>query len=79
MLLEHTAGGFSAFPTLGLKALKNTWNFDFQQVYIGAGMICPLIVDWSIMLGAIACYVSSYYLAIGLDLSCTVLANFLVA
>ena len=57
-MLDCAAGGFSSFPTLGLKALKNTWNFDFQQVYVGAGMICPLIVDWSIMLGAIACYVS---------------------
>ena len=53
------AGGFASFPTLGLKALSNTWNFDFQQTYVGAGMICPLIVDWSIMLGSIACYVSS--------------------
>lgn len=56
--LCECAGGFASFPTLGMKALGNTWNFDFQQTYVGAGMICPLIVDWSIMLGSIACYVS---------------------
>ncbi len=57
MVMHACAGGFSAFPTLGIKALANTWNFDFQQTYVGAGMICPLIIDWSIMLGGIACYV----------------------
>lgn len=29
--------GFMVWPTLGITALQWTWNFDFQQQYIGAG------------------------------------------
>ncbi|CAL8462318.1 g1851 [Coccomyxa elongata] len=45
--------GFDGFPTFGLKALKWTWSYDFSLTYIGVGMICPHIVNVSMMLGAI--------------------------
>eukprot|EP00775_Hariotina_reticulata_P009952 gene9952-10107_t len=45
--------GFGTWPSFGMKALKYTWNFDWQQNYIGSGMICPHIVNWSMLLGAI--------------------------
>lgn len=37
------------FPTFGFTALKWTWFFDFNQSYIGSGMICPHIVNWSMV------------------------------
>lgn len=45
--------GFDNFPTLGLKAYANTFYFDFSATYVGVGMICPHIVNCSVMLGAI--------------------------
>ncbi|NP_001266822.1 iron-phytosiderophore transporter YSL15-like [Brachypodium distachyon] len=45
--------GFVQFPTLGLKAWKQTFFFDFSATYIGAGMICPHIVNISTLFGAI--------------------------
>ncbi|XP_073102325.1 probable metal-nicotianamine transporter YSL12 [Elaeis guineensis] len=45
--------GFQAFPSLGLKAYDNTFYFDFSAAYVGVGMICPYIVNISILLGAI--------------------------
>jgi uncharacterized oligopeptide transporter (OPT) family protein len=45
--------GFGAWPTFGLKAMKYTFNFDWQLNYIGAGMICPHIVNWSMLFGAL--------------------------
>ncbi|EFN55181.1 hypothetical protein CHLNCDRAFT_57961 [Chlorella variabilis] len=47
------SGGFGVFPTFGLQALDWTWNFDFSQNYVGVGMLCPQIVSWSILFGAI--------------------------
>ena len=32
-------GGFNGFPTLGLKALKWTWSYDFSLTYIGVGAL----------------------------------------
>ena len=29
--------GFSQFPSLGLKALAQSWNFDFSLTYVGVG------------------------------------------
>ncbi|KAL9677877.1 hypothetical protein QQ045_015713 [Rhodiola kirilowii] len=52
----YTAGddcGFSSFPTLGLEAYKNKFYFDFSATYVGVGMICPYIVNISLLLGAI--------------------------
>lgn len=45
--------GFSSLPTFGKAAAAWTWRFDFQQQYIGAGMLVPHVVAWSMMLGAV--------------------------
>ncbi|KAG0578467.1 hypothetical protein KC19_4G025400 [Ceratodon purpureus] len=45
--------GFGNFPTLGLKAYHNMMYFDFSLTYVGAGIICPHIVNFSVLLGAI--------------------------
>nr|CAD1836631.1 unnamed protein product [Ananas comosus var. bracteatus] len=45
--------GFDNFPTLGLEAFKNTFYFDFSPTYLGCGLICPHIVNCSVLLGAI--------------------------
>ncbi|KAK9750002.1 hypothetical protein RND81_02G165300 [Saponaria officinalis] len=45
--------GFDNFPTLGLTLLKNTFYFDFSPTYVGCGLICPHIVNCSVLLGAI--------------------------
>ncbi|KAF9671030.1 hypothetical protein SADUNF_Sadunf12G0004400 [Salix dunnii] len=44
---------FSQFPTLGLKAWRNSFYFDFSMTYIGAGMICSHLVNLSLLLGAV--------------------------
>ncbi|KAL2347931.1 hypothetical protein Fmac_001931 [Flemingia macrophylla] len=51
-----TAGdgcGFSTFPTFGLKAYSKRFYFDFSSTYVGVGMICPYLVNVSLLLGAI--------------------------
>eukprot|EP00250_Pteridium_aquilinum_P022053 c25294_g1_i1 orf=3-1604(-) len=45
--------GFDNFPTLGLKAFKNRFFFDFSMTYVGAGMICPHLINISLLLGGI--------------------------
>ncbi|XP_047315748.1 probable metal-nicotianamine transporter YSL7 [Impatiens glandulifera] len=45
--------GFSSFPTFGLKAYQNKFYFDFSSTYVGVGMICPHIVNVSLLLGGI--------------------------
>ncbi|KAF6155902.1 hypothetical protein GIB67_039233 [Kingdonia uniflora] len=45
--------GFDNFPSLGLLAFKNTFYFDFSPTYIGCGLICPHIVNCSVLFGAI--------------------------
>ncbi|XP_062102022.1 probable metal-nicotianamine transporter YSL5 [Humulus lupulus] len=45
--------GFEQFPSLGLKAYENRFYFDFSATYIGAGMICPYIVNISVLIGGI--------------------------
>lgn len=47
------ACGFDHFPTLGLTLFKNTFYFDFSPTFIGCGMICPHLVNCSVLLGAI--------------------------
>ncbi|KAK3406138.1 hypothetical protein EUGRSUZ_K02315 [Eucalyptus grandis] len=52
----YTAGdgcGFTEFPTLGLKALQYRFYFDFSATYVGVGMICPYIINVSVLLGGI--------------------------
>ncbi|KAL7223636.1 hypothetical protein ACSBR1_025147 [Camellia fascicularis] len=51
-----TAGddcGFVNFPTFGLKAYENKFYFDFSATYVGVGMICPYIINISLLVGAI--------------------------
>ncbi|XP_022718475.1 probable metal-nicotianamine transporter YSL5 [Durio zibethinus] len=51
-----TAGddcGFVSFPTFGLKAYKNKFYFDFSATYVGVGMICPYMINISVLLGGI--------------------------
>eukprot|EP01018_Ginkgo_biloba_P009321 Gb_40333 [translate_table: standard] len=45
--------GFVNFPTFGLKARDQKFYFDFSMTYVGAGMICPHIVNLSLLLGAV--------------------------
>ncbi|KAJ0974349.1 hypothetical protein J5N97_016314 [Dioscorea zingiberensis] len=52
----YTSGddcGFQSFPSLGLKAYANKFYFDFSATYVGVGMICPYIVNISVLLGGI--------------------------
>ncbi|KAG6659754.1 probable metal-nicotianamine transporter YSL6 isoform X1 [Carya illinoinensis] len=45
--------GFDNFPILGLTLYKSTFYFDFSPTYVGCGLICPHIVNCSVLLGAI--------------------------
>uniref|UniRef100_A0A7N0V917 Metal-nicotianamine transporter YSL7 n=1 Tax=Kalanchoe fedtschenkoi TaxID=63787 RepID=A0A7N0V917_KALFE len=45
--------GFENFPTFGLKAYANMFYFDFSATYVGVGMICPYIINVSVMIGGI--------------------------
>ncbi|XP_054787669.1 probable metal-nicotianamine transporter YSL7 [Prosopis cineraria] len=45
--------GFQAFPSLGLEAFKYKFYFDFSTIYVGVGMICPYIINVSVLLGGI--------------------------
>ncbi|TKW23926.1 hypothetical protein SEVIR_3G019300v4 [Setaria viridis] len=52
----YTAGegcGFMSFPTLGLEAYRQKFFFDFSATYVGVGMICPYIVNVSVLLGGV--------------------------
>ncbi|KAL9685460.1 hypothetical protein QQ045_022910 [Rhodiola kirilowii] len=53
---EASACGFSQFPTFGMKAFNQTFFFDFSLTYVGAGMICPHIVNLSLLVGAVLSY-----------------------
>ncbi|XP_052625435.1 probable metal-nicotianamine transporter YSL6 [Lactuca sativa] len=45
--------GFDNFPSFGLLLYKNTFYFDFSPTYVGCGLICPHIVNCSVLFGAI--------------------------
>ncbi|CAL0322974.1 unnamed protein product [Lupinus luteus] len=45
--------GFDNFPSFGLTLFKNTFYFDFSPTYVGCGLICPHLVNCSVLLGAI--------------------------
>ncbi|KAK9992771.1 hypothetical protein SO802_022474 [Lithocarpus litseifolius] len=52
----YTAGencGFANFPSLGLKAYDSKFFFDFSTTYVGVGMICPHIINISLLVGGI--------------------------
>ncbi|KAL2333142.1 hypothetical protein Fmac_014355 [Flemingia macrophylla] len=46
--------GFKSFPTFGLEAYENQFFFDFSTTYVGVGMICPYIINVSLLLGGIS-------------------------
>ncbi|CAL1386613.1 unnamed protein product [Linum trigynum] len=48
--------GFNQFPTFGLKAWKQTFFFDFNTTYVGAGMIVSHQVNLSLLFGAVLSY-----------------------
>ncbi|XP_050231374.1 probable metal-nicotianamine transporter YSL7 [Mercurialis annua] len=45
--------GFASIPTFGLKAYNQRFYFDFSSTYVGVGMICPYMVNFSLLFGAI--------------------------
>ncbi|WCJ40038.1 YELLOW STRIPE like 7 [Euphorbia peplus] len=45
--------GFTSFPSFGLQAFKKRFYFDFSSTYVGVGMICPYMINISLLLGAI--------------------------
>ncbi|XP_034685810.1 probable metal-nicotianamine transporter YSL7 [Vitis riparia] len=45
--------GFSSFPTFGLQAYSHRFYFDFSSTYVGVGMICPYMVNVSLLLGSV--------------------------
>ncbi|CAN0909874.1 Probable metal-nicotianamine transporter YSL7 [Linum grandiflorum] len=45
--------GFINFPTFGLKAYNQKFFFDFSSTYVGVGMICPYMVNISLLFGAV--------------------------
>ncbi|RDY05325.1 putative metal-nicotianamine transporter YSL7, partial [Mucuna pruriens] len=45
--------GFKSFPTFGLEAYKSQFFFDFSATYVGVGMICPYIINISLLIGGI--------------------------
>ncbi|XP_043695241.1 probable metal-nicotianamine transporter YSL7 [Telopea speciosissima] len=45
--------GFDYFPTFGLQAFQNSFYFDFSATYVGVGMICPHLINVSVLLGSI--------------------------
>ncbi|KAM3317364.1 hypothetical protein ACQJBY_035169 [Aegilops geniculata] len=52
----YTAGdscGFGSFPTFGMEAYNRRFYFDFSATYVGVGMICPYIINFSLLIGSI--------------------------
>ncbi|KAL2629291.1 hypothetical protein R1flu_013977 [Riccia fluitans] len=45
--------GFDNFPSLGLLAFDHRIYFDFSLTYVGVGLICPHIVNCSVVFGAL--------------------------
>lgn len=45
--------GFQAFPLFGLEAYKKRFYFDFSPSLVGIGMICPPMVNFSLLSGAV--------------------------
>ncbi|CAL4966828.1 unnamed protein product [Urochloa decumbens] len=45
--------GFQAFPLFGLDAYKKRFYFDFSPSLVGVGMICPFMVNFSLLFGAV--------------------------
>ncbi|AET00398.2 putative oligopeptide transporter, OPT superfamily [Medicago truncatula] len=45
--------GFTNFPTFGLEAYQRKFYFDFSATYVGVGMICPYIINISLLIGGV--------------------------
>jgi hypothetical protein len=53
-LFNHpSCNGFRRFPTFGLQALRYTWNFDFNLPFVGLGILAPISVTWSMLVGGL--------------------------
>uniref|UniRef100_A0A0E0L075 Uncharacterized protein n=1 Tax=Oryza punctata TaxID=4537 RepID=A0A0E0L075_ORYPU len=50
---QSSGCGFSSFPTFGLELYKRRFYIDFSATYIGVGMMCPHIVNFGLLFGAI--------------------------
>ncbi|XP_048562697.1 probable metal-nicotianamine transporter YSL1 isoform X1 [Triticum urartu] len=51
--------GFQVFPLFGLKAYKQKFYFDFSASLVGVGMICPVLINFSMLFGSI---ITSFFL-----------------
>ncbi|KAF3644588.1 putative metal-nicotianamine transporter YSL7 [Capsicum chacoense] len=45
--------GFGHLPTFGREAYRKKFYFDFNVTYVGVGMLCPYMVNISLLIGAI--------------------------
>ncbi|CAN4107075.1 unnamed protein product [Withania somnifera] len=45
--------GFASLPTFGRQAYAKRFYFDFSPTYVGVGMLCPYMVNISLLVGAI--------------------------
>ncbi|KAK6927737.1 Oligopeptide transporter, OPT superfamily, partial [Dillenia turbinata] len=45
--------GFNSFPFFGLKAFEQKFYFDFSATYVGVGMICPYLINISLLVGGV--------------------------
>nr|XP_009592956.1 probable metal-nicotianamine transporter YSL7 [Nicotiana tomentosiformis] len=45
--------GFGSLPTFGFNAYAKRFYFDFSSTYVGVGMLCPYMVNVSLLIGAI--------------------------
>ncbi|XP_019163423.1 PREDICTED: probable metal-nicotianamine transporter YSL7 [Ipomoea nil] len=45
--------GFASFPTFGLQAYAKRFYFDFSSTYVGVGMLCPAMINISLLFGAV--------------------------
>ncbi|KQK03501.1 hypothetical protein BRADI_2g08267v3 [Brachypodium distachyon] len=45
--------GFQDFPMFGIKAYKQKFYFDFSASLVGVGMICPVLINFSMLFGSI--------------------------
>ncbi|KAK8451769.1 hypothetical protein SEVIR_5G003500v4 [Setaria viridis] len=45
--------GFQAFPLFGLDAYEKRFYFDFSPSLVGVGIICPFMVNLSLLVGAV--------------------------
>uniref|UniRef100_K4CV73 Uncharacterized protein n=1 Tax=Solanum lycopersicum TaxID=4081 RepID=K4CV73_SOLLC len=49
--------GFGSLHTFGAQAYAKRFYFDFSSTYVGVGMLCPYMVNISLLIGAIVSWV----------------------